>query len=189
MAKGCNRIGSNSDNYRSFSVCHASRGKGCDIRDSFFLLLPAMTLSKRITRPTRFIRETIMEQIIARIASAAGISEDLAMTAVKIILNFLAKEAPEDKMNMLVSALGAQNLMDQAAEAGNSGGGLLGGLMGAMGGMGGAMAALNQLTSEGLSMGEVQTVATELISAAKENADESLVDDVVNSVPALSQIL
>ncbi|WP_319495772.1 DUF2267 domain-containing protein [uncultured Cohaesibacter sp.] len=133
-----------------------------------------------------------MEQIIARIASAAGISEDLAMTAVKIILNFLAKEAPEDKMNMLVSALGAQELMDQAAEAGNGGGGLLGGLMGAMGGMGGiggAMAALNQLTSEGLSMGEVQTVATELISAAKENADESLVDDVVNSVPALSQIL
>ena len=133
-----------------------------------------------------------MEQIIARIASAAGISEDLAMTAVKIILNFLSKEAPEDKMTMLVEALGAQGLMQDAAETETGGGGLLGGLMGAMGGMGGiggAMAALNQLTSEGLSMGEVQTVASELITVAKENADESVVDDIINSVPALSQIL
>nr|WP_321982392.1 DUF2267 domain-containing protein [uncultured Cohaesibacter sp.] len=133
-----------------------------------------------------------MEQVIARIASAAGIPEDLAMTAVKIILNFLSKEAPEDKMNMLVEALGAQSLMESAAESEESGGGLLGGLMGAMGGMGGmggAMAALNQLTSEGLSMGEIQTVASELITVAKENADDSLVDDVVNSVPALRQIL
>ncbi|WP_321338968.1 DUF2267 domain-containing protein [uncultured Cohaesibacter sp.] len=133
-----------------------------------------------------------MDQVIARIASAAGISEDLAMTAVKIILNFLSKEAPEDKMNRLVEALGAQPLMESAADTQESGGGLLGGLMGAMGGMGGmggAMAALNQLTSEGLSMGEIQTVASELITVAKENADDSLVDDVVNSVPALRQIL
>lgn len=130
-----------------------------------------------------------MDQVIARIAAAAGISEDLAMTAVKIILNFLSKEAPEDKMNRLVEALGAQPLMESAADTQESGGGLLGGLMGAMGGMGGAMAALNQLTSEGLSMGEIQTVASELITVAKENADDSLVDDVVNSVPALRQIL
>ena len=130
-----------------------------------------------------------MDQVIARIAAAAGISEDLAMTAVKIILNFLSKEAPEEKMNRLVEALGAQPLMESAADTQESGGGLLGGLMGAMGGMGGAMAALNQLTSEGLSMGEIQTVASELITVAKENADDSLVDDVVNSVPALRQIL
>ncbi|WP_319410656.1 DUF2267 domain-containing protein [uncultured Cohaesibacter sp.] len=129
-----------------------------------------------------------MDQIIARIASAAGISEELAETAIRIILDFLSKEAPEDKMTMLIEALGAQELMESVGEA-ESGGGLLGGLMGGLGGMGGAMAALNQLTSEGLSMGEVQTVASELISAAKEQADASLVDDVINSVPALSQIL
>nr|WP_321457741.1 DUF2267 domain-containing protein [uncultured Cohaesibacter sp.] len=133
-----------------------------------------------------------MEQIIARIASAAGISEELATTAVKIILNFLSKEAPNDKMNMLLDALGAHGLMENASEAGSGEGGLMGGLMGALGGlggMGGAMAALNQLTSEGLSMGEVQTVASELIAVAKENTDESLVDDVINSVPGLGQIL
>lgn len=128
-----------------------------------------------------------MEQLIARIASAAGISDELAQTAVKIILNFLAKEAPEDKMSMLVDALpGAADLMDGGSEGG---GGLIGGLLGSMGGMGGAMAAMNELSSAGLGMGEVQSVAGELVAAAKENVDEGVVDEIISSVPGLKQIL
>ena len=127
-----------------------------------------------------------MEQIIARIASAAGISEDLAQTAVKIILNFLAKEAPEDKMGMLVEALGASDLMEGGTEGG---GGLLGGLMGSMGGMGGAMAAMSELNDAGLGMGEVKTVAGELVGAAKEHMDADAVDEIISSVPGLNQIL
>ena len=123
-----------------------------------------------------------MEEIIARIASAAGISEEMAQTAVKIILNFLAKEAPEDKVAMLAEALGATDLLDAPAESG----GLLGGLMG---GMGGAMAAMSELNSAGLGMGEVKSVAGEMIAAAKENVDEAVVDEVIASVPGLSQIL
>ncbi|PLW77009.1 hypothetical protein [Cohaesibacter celericrescens] len=128
-----------------------------------------------------------MEQIISRVAAAAGISEEMAQTAVKIILNFLAKEAPEGKMSQLVEALGVSDLMDAPTES--SGGGLLGGLMGSLGGMGGAMAAMNELTSAGLGMGEVQSVAGELVAAAKENVDESVVDEIVAAVPGLSQIL
>ena len=127
-----------------------------------------------------------MEEIISRIASAAGISEELAQTALKIILNFLAKEAPVDKVNMLAEALGATDLLEGAAE---NGGGLLGGLMSSMGGMGGAMAAMSELNSAGLGMGEVKSVAGEMIAAAKENVDESIVDEVISSVPGLSQIL
>ena len=129
-----------------------------------------------------------MEQLIARIASAAGISEELAQTGVKIILNFLAKEAPEDKMSMLVEALpGAADLLDGGNEGG--GGGLIGGLLGSMGGMGGAMAAMNELNSAGLGMGEVKSVAGELVAAAKENVDESVVDEIIGSVPGLNQII
>ena len=127
-----------------------------------------------------------MEQIISRIAAAAGISDELAQTAVKIILNFLAKEAPEDKMSLLVEALGASGLLEASD---NGGGGLLGGLMGSMGGMGAAMEAMNELSSAGLGMGEVKSVAEELINAAKEQTDEGIVDDIIASVPALSQIL
>lgn len=127
-----------------------------------------------------------MDQLIARIAAAAGISEELAQTAVKVIINFLAKEAPEEKVNQIVEGLGISGLLDGSEP---SGGGMLGGLMGAMGGMGAAMAAMNELNSAGLSMGEIQTVASELITAAKEQVDDQVVDDVVSSVPGLSQIL
>lgn len=123
-----------------------------------------------------------MDQIISRVAAAAGISEDLARTAVKIIINFLAKEAPEGKVNQLIETLGLSDMVDAPSEGG-------GGLMGAMGGMGAAMAAMNELNSAGLSMGEVQSVASELVGAAKENMDSQEVDDIIASVPGLSQII
>lgn len=125
-----------------------------------------------------------MQELIARIASSAGISEELAQTGVKIIVNFLNKEAPEDKMGQLFEALpGLSDLL----EGGESGGGMLGGLMG---GLGGAMAAMNDLNSAGLGMGEVKSVAGELVTAARENLDdESVIDDIIGSVPGLNQIL
>lgn len=121
--------------------------------------------------------------IISRIASAAGISEEMAQTAVKIILNFLAKEADTDKVEQIAGALNAKELLEADS---NSGGGLLGGLMG---GMGGAMAAMSELNSAGLGMGEVKSVAGEMIAVAKEHVDPSIVDEVISSVPGLSQIL
>lgn len=129
-----------------------------------------------------------MQEVIARIASAAGISEELAQTGVKIIINFLNKEAPEDKMGLLMEAVpGLSDLLDSGE---SSGGGMLGGLMGSMGGLGGAMAAMNELNSAGLGMGEVKSVAGELVAAAKENLeDESVIDDIIGSVPGLNQIL
>ncbi|SNZ07023.1 DUF2267 domain-containing protein [Cohaesibacter gelatinilyticus] len=129
-----------------------------------------------------------MDEIIERIASAAGISPDIAKTAVQIILKFLNKEAPDDKMSILFDALpGASDLVSE--DEGSSGGGLLGGLMGSMGGMGGAMAAMNELNSAGLDMGQVQSVASELIGAAKESVGEEVVDEIVSSVPGLNQII
>lgn len=126
-----------------------------------------------------------MQELIARIASSAGISEDLAQTGVKIIINFLNKEAPEDKMGQLMDALPGLSDLLEGGESG--GGGLLGGLMG---GLGGAMAAMNELNSAGLGMGEVKSVAGELVAAAKENLDdESVIDDIIGSVPGLNQIL
>ncbi len=121
--------------------------------------------------------------IIARIASAAGISEEMAQTAVKIILNFLAKEADTEKVEQIAGALNAKSMLEEESK---SGGGLLGGLMG---GMGGAMAAMSELNSAGLGMGEVKSVAAEMISVAKEHVDPAIVDEVISSVPGLSQII
>ncbi|MCA1298405.1 DUF2267 domain-containing protein [Stappia indica] len=128
-----------------------------------------------------------MDELISRIASAVGVSEDVAGQAVKIILNFLNSDGPKEQVARLMAALpGAEGLLD---EAGSSGGGLLGSLGGMMGGGMGAMAALNKLTNVGLDMGQVQGVTRELVSFAREKAGPELVDEVVDAIPGLGQIL
>lgn len=130
-----------------------------------------------------------MEELINRIMSAAGIDEELATNAIGIILSFLKREGPADKMQEIFDALpGAADLVAARAEAG-SGGGLLGGLGNMMGGRMGAMAALSELNSAGLDMGGVQTVVKELVSYAKEKAGDDVVDDVISQIPGLSQVV
>ncbi|EFO29006.1 conserved hypothetical protein [Roseibium sp. TrichSKD4] len=131
-----------------------------------------------------------MEELISRIANAAGVDPELAQKAVGIILDFLNKEGPADQMQQVMAALpGASDLLAERAGAEAGGGGLLGAIGGMMGGGGGAMAALGELTSSGLSMGEVQSVTKELVSYAKEKAGDDVVDDVISNIPGLSQII
>lgn len=130
-----------------------------------------------------------MEELINRIAGAAGIDADLAKKAIAIILEFLNKDGPSNQMQQVLAALpGASELIAERAGSGGGGGGILGALGGMMGG-GGAMAALGELTSSGLSMGEVQTVTKELVSYAKEKAGDDVVNDVISNIPGLSQII
>jgi hypothetical protein len=72
--------------------------------------------------------------------------------------------------------------------AGAGGGGLLGGLMSSLGG-GGIMGLGQQLMGEGLGMGEITSLAKETIAIAKQYAGEEVVDEVVASVPGLSQFV
>ena len=70
-----------------------------------------------------------MDELIGRLVSEVGIDRPAAETAVGIILDFLVKEGPADKMQLLLAKLpGAEALMQKAA--GQSGGGM-GGVMGA----------------------------------------------------------
>jgi hypothetical protein len=136
-----------------------------------------------------FDQEIFMEELINRIMAAAGIEEDVAKNAIGIILGFLNKEGPEDKMELIFDALpGAKELVDARAAAG-SGGGFLSGLGSMMGGGMGAMAALNELTNAGLDMDGVQSVVKELVSYAKEKAGDDVVNEVVSQIPGLSQIV
>jgi hypothetical protein len=127
-----------------------------------------------------------MEELVGRIAQAAGIGEDVARQAVTIILNFLNREGPSDQVQKILGALpGAQDVIE--TEGGGSG--FLGGLGGMLGGGMGAMAALNELTSAGLDMSQVQSVTRELMAAAREHVGAEAVDEVVNSIPGLNQVL
>ncbi|WP_346910655.1 DUF2267 domain-containing protein [uncultured Roseibium sp.] len=129
-----------------------------------------------------------MEELINRIVAASGVGEEQAREAIAIILKFLNKDGPEEQMRQIFNALpGARELV--AEREGKGGGGLLGGLGSMMGGGMGAMAALNELTSAGLDMGEVQSVTKELVAFAKEKAGDDVVDEVISQIPGLSQVI
>ncbi len=128
-----------------------------------------------------------MQELISRIVASAGVDEKTAEDGLGIILGFLEKEAPAEKMQVVLDALpGAADLI--SARAGG-GGGLLGGLGNMMGGTMGAMAALNELNKAGLGMGEIQGLVKELVSYAKEKAGDDVVDEVIAKIPGLSQIV
>ena len=121
-----------------------------------------------------------MQELIGRITANVGIDQDLATKAVSIILNFLNGSAPPDKMAKLLDSL--PEARDVISSDTGGGGGMMGGMMGAMG-------AMSALTEAGLGMGQVQGVTKETISYAKEKAGADTVDEIVASIPGLSQFV
>ncbi|MDL2407682.1 hypothetical protein PY650_18845 [Rhizobium calliandrae] len=131
-----------------------------------------------------------MNEIIDQIATKAGISPDIAEKAVGMMLGFLQREAPDGPVTKMIDAIpGASDLVAQYNGEETSGGGLLGGLLNAVGAGGGLMALGQSLMSSGLNMGEISSLARETIATAREHAGDEVVDEVVNSVPGLSQFL
>jgi hypothetical protein len=124
-----------------------------------------------------------MQEIIDRVATAAGIDPETAAKAIGIILGFLQKQGPAEEVGQLMGAMpGSADLAE--AHGGDAGGG--GGLMGMLGG-GGLMALAGQLTGIGLGMGEMQSVGKELFQVGRERAGEDTVGAIAGSIPGLSQ--
>ncbi|KQX59787.1 MULTISPECIES: hypothetical protein [unclassified Ensifer] len=130
-----------------------------------------------------------MNELVTRVAENVGIEPATAEKAVGMILGFLQREAADGPVAQMIEAIpGASELIAQYNGEGTGGGGLLGGLMSAIGG-GGVMALGQQLMSQGLGMGEITGLAKETIAFAKERAGADVVDEVVASVPGLSQFV
>ena len=130
-----------------------------------------------------------MNELVTRVADAVGIDAGLAEKAIGMMLGFLQREAADGPVARMIEAIpGASDLVAQYNGEG-AGGGLLGGLMSAIGGGGGVMALGQQLMSEGLGMGEITGLARETMAVAREHAGPDVVDEVVASVPGLSQFV
>jgi hypothetical protein len=131
-----------------------------------------------------------MNEMVDQIAARVGIPADVAEKAVGMMLGFLQREAADGPVAKMIEAIpGASELVAQYNGEGQSGGGgILGSIMGALGG-GGVMALGQQLMSEGLGMGEITTLAKETIAIAEQHAGKEVVDEVVASVPGLSQFV
>ncbi len=123
--------------------------------------------------------EGIMNELVARLVANVGIDQVAAEKSVGIILDFLKKEGPADKVQALIDILpGAGALL--AAQEGESGG---------MFAMGGLMGAGTKMMGLGLSMGQVQGVTKEVIAYAREKAGEDTIGEIVGSIPGLSQFV
>ena len=113
-----------------------------------------------------------MDELIAKIVADSGVTPEVARKAAVIILRFLHKERPADKVDALVAAIpGARE-----AIGGNG-----------AGGSSGLMGAFNDLTSAGVGMFSVQSVVGSFADYARGKFGAETVDDIVASIPGLSQ--
>ena len=118
-----------------------------------------------------------MDELIGRLVANVGIDRTVAEKSVGIILDFLKKEGPPDKVQVLIDSLpGAEAVI--AAQLAEGGG---------MFSMGGIMGAGTKMMAAGLSMGQVQGVTREMLAFAREKAGEDTVGEVVGAIPGLSQ--
>lgn len=121
-----------------------------------------------------------MDELIDRLVAQVGIDRSTAEKAVGIILGFLRSEGPADKVDALLARLpGSEQLISEH----DTGGGLAG-MLG-----GGVMAVGTKLMSAGLGMGEIKSVAGEILAFGREKAGSETVDDIVASIPGLSQFV
>lgn len=118
-----------------------------------------------------------MDELLGRLVANVGIERGVAEKAVGIILDFLRKEGPPDKVQALLALLPGAEALLQAH--GDTGGGMFS--------MGGLMGAGTKMMAAGLSMGQVQGVTREVIGYAREKAGEDALGEIVGAIPGLSQ--
>jgi len=135
-----------------------------------------------------------MDNLIARVATAADIAPDTARQAVSLVVDFVKREAPEEAVDKLLAKAPALNAIvaSGTATGGEGMGGFVKGLMGvaagAMGG-GGIMALGSQLMGLGLDMSQIQTIGKEVFAYAREVAGDDVVGEISGAIPGLSQFI
>jgi hypothetical protein len=126
-----------------------------------------------------------MEELISRIVAKVGVDEAAARAAVRVILSFLYQQGDRARMAELANRIpGAADYIEGSEDDSSATLGGFGGLMG-----GGAMEVLGKLQGLGLGMGQIQGITQETVDFAREKAGDDVVNDVVGSIPGLSQFV
>jgi hypothetical protein len=118
-----------------------------------------------------------MDELLDRLVGKVGVDRSVAEKAVGIILAFLLKEGPSDKVQALINQVpGADTAIQAAATEGGFG-------------MGGIMGVGTKLMAAGLGMDQMQTATREIIGYAREKIGEDAVGEIVGSIPGLGQFV
>jgi hypothetical protein len=121
-----------------------------------------------------------MDELVERIVARIGVDRAAAEAAVGIILQFLVKEGPADKVQAVIDKLAGAQAAIAKAPPDTSSGGMFGG---------GVIAAGSRMMAAGLSMGQVQGVTRETIAYAREKVGEDAVGEIVGAIPGLAQFV
>jgi hypothetical protein len=119
-----------------------------------------------------------MDELVEQLAAKAGIDRAVAEKTIGIILGFLRKEGPSDKVQALIDKIpGAESAVETSDKSGG-----LSGLMG-----GGLMALGSRLMGLGLGIGEIQNVARELFKFGRDRIGADQMGEIISGTPGLSQ--
>jgi len=118
-----------------------------------------------------------MDELIARLATKAGIDNAVAERAIGVVLSFLRSEGPSDKVQALIDQI--PNAEAAIAASNNTG---LAKLMG-----GGLMAVGTKLIGLGLGMSEIQNVAREFFRFGRDKIGADQMGEIIAGTPGLSQ--
>ena len=121
----------------------------------------------------------LMSELIDRVVSDVGIDRNVAEKAIGIILDFLSKEGPADRVQSLLARLPDHQAL--IAAAGNEGG--------MLGGMGGIMGVGAKLMGSGLDMSQIQSVIRSLASYSGEKGGGDDLKAIAAAIPGLSQFM
>jgi hypothetical protein len=123
-----------------------------------------------------------MDELIDRLVAHVGVDRSVAEKAVGIILDFLLKEGPSDKVQTLVDRLPGADPAVQGARVGGDRGSIFSG-------MGGVMGVGSRLMGTGLEMQQIRSVTGELIAYTRRKASNEAVEEIVGAIPGLGQFI
>lgn len=126
-----------------------------------------------------------MDDLISRLVARHKISEDTARILVVIVLQYLVKEAPAEKLAPIIAAhpwipevlakAGPEQATTPAAQH--------------FGGMARLMEVADRMMAHGLTMSEVQSTIRDTVDYARAHAGNENVDALVRSIPGLRQVV
>ena len=135
-----------------------------------------------------------MENLIARVATAAHTTPEIARQALALVLDFLVREAPEEAMETLLNS--SPTMKAIVASSTHIGGegmvpfvkGLMGAGPGAMGG-GGLTELREKLMELGLSMDQIHAMSKLMFERMRAVAGDDIVSEILEALPGLTQVI
>jgi hypothetical protein len=119
-----------------------------------------------------------MDELTAWLASKAGIERTVAEKTIGIILGYLRKEGPSDKVQTLIDKIPGAEAAISASENGSG----LSKLMG-----GGLMAVGSRLMGLGLGISDIRNIARELFRFGRDKIGEDQMGAIIAGTPGLLQ--